>query len=712
MTSQATVRTTADILVIDDDTVIRTLVEAYLTKAGFCVRTAASGKEGLASFERDPAGVVLVDVRMPEMNGYQVCENLRATATGRHVPVLIMTGTESLESVEEAFEAGATDFATKPLNLGLLVHRLRYMLRTSRTAEQLREREQNLLDSQRIAGLGGWTRSILNGRFTLSDVLVERLGLQSASLDHREFIRYVHPEDQVRIANELDSLAENEDSTTLEFRWMSPMGADLFLNMEAYEQSIAQQHRSIREGLIQDITEQRRAESQIRNLAYYDPTTKLANRTMLQEQLQKFVSASQRDQSLVGILLIDLDHFKRINDTWGHQTGDHVLTVVAQRLTNCIQNSDLIDHSAKEGFIGRMGGDEFVVLASGLTGPEDAAMIADRINRELAEPLQLHETGIVLNSSIGISISPDNGTDAHTLLRQADGAMYDAKQRGRDGYRFFTPEIQARAYERLTMEIRIREALGNDEFLLHFQPKITLDSGRIDSLEALVRWGHPKLGLISPGDFIPIAEDSGLIVPLGQWVLETACAETKQLQSTIGYDIGVSVNLSAMQMRQPNLVEMVHKAITKSGLAPGSLELELTESILMQDVNAPTELLDQLKALGIKLSIDDFGTGYSSLSYLKRFPIDSLKIDQSFIRDLETDSDDAAIVDAAITLAHKLRLSVVAEGVETAEQEAHLRQLDCDEVQGYYYSRPLPMNLLIPWLREKASESAAPAQRQ
>ena len=290
--------------------------------------------------------------------------------------------------------------------------------------------------------------------------------------------------------------------------------------------------------------------------------------------------------------------------------------------------------------------------------------------------------------------------------------MYDAKEHGRDGYRFFTPQIQARAYERLTMEIRIREGLANDEFLLHFQPKITLDSGHIGSVEALVRWGHPKLGLISPGDFIPVAEDSGLIVPLGQWVLETACAEVKKLQLTMGYDIGVSVNLSAMQLRQPDLVEMVRRAIKHSGLAPESLELELTESILMQDVNAPTELLDRLKALGVKLSIDDFGTGYSSLSYLKRFPIDTLKIDQSFIRDLTDDSDDAAIVDAAITLAHKLRLNVVAEGVETAAQETHLRQLDCDEVQGYFYSRPLPMDHLIPWLTERTAESCAVGQGQ
>ena len=393
MTPHATARTTADILVIDDDAVVRTLVEAYLTKAGFSVRTASGGKEGLSSFESDPAGVVLVDVRMPEMNGYEVCENLRATAAGRHVPVLIMTGTESLEAVEEAFEAGATDFATKPLNLGLLAHRLRYMLRTAGTAEQLREREQNLLDVQRIAGLGSWTRSTSNGRFTFSDVLVDRLSLQSASLEHREFIRHVHPKDQARIENELESLAEHQDSATIEFRWISSMGTELFLSMEAYEQSVAQQNRSTREGLIQDITERRRAESQIRNLAYYDPTTKLANRTMLQEQLQKFVSASQRDHSLVGILLIDLDHFKRINDTWGHQTGDHVLTVVAQRLINCVRNSDTVARSANEGFIGRMGGDEFVVLAPGLTSAEDAAIIADRINRELAEPFHLHETG-------------------------------------------------------------------------------------------------------------------------------------------------------------------------------------------------------------------------------------------------------------------------------------------------------------------------------
>lgn len=704
MTAHAAASGQTDVLVIDDDAVIRTLVEAYLTKAGFAVRTAQCGSSGLQSFAESPAGVVLVDVRMPQMNGYEVCGRLRATAAGQHVPILIMTGTESLESVEQAFEAGATDFVTKPLNLGLLVHRLMYMLRTSRTAGQLREREKILLDTQRIAGLGSWTFSGINARFTLSDVLVDRLGLQSASLERREFIRHIHPEDRTRVDADMKHLDSLSSSEAIEFRWLTSLGAELFLNMEAYEQpSNAQGHHN-RSGLIQDISERRRAESQIRTLAFYDSTTKLANRTLLQEHLPRMIASAQRENQLLAVMLIDLDHFKRINDTWGHQTGDHALTLIAERLTDCLREADLIARPSNEPIVGRMGGDEFVVLLPGLSKPEDAGLVAERINRHLSEPLPLHETSVVIGSSIGISVCPDNATDTQTLLRQADGAMYDAKQHGRDCYRFFTPEIQARAYSRLTMENRIREALDNEEFILHFQPKITLSNGRVRSVEALVRWADPKLGLISPGDFIPVAEDSGLIVPLGQWVLETACADILKIQKAIGSEIGISVNLSALQLRQPDLVGIVRQTLLNTGLAAESLELELTESILMQDVKAPVELLDQLKALGIKLSIDDFGTGYSSLSYLKRFPIDTLKIDQSFIRDIEQDADDAAIVDAAITLAHKLRLTVVAEGVETKNQEDHLRDLGCDEVQGYFYSRPLPMDKLIEWLREAKSQ--------
>jgi len=692
-------------LVIDDDAVIRTLVQAYLTKAGFVVRTAQCGASGLQSFAESPAGVVLVDVRMPQMNGYEVCSRLRETDLGQYVPVLIMTGTESLESVEQAFEAGATDFATKPLNLGLLVHRLRYMLRTSSTAAQLRERESSLLYAQRTAGLGSWTVSDTNGRINFSDVLIERLGLQSSSLENREFLRHVHPDDRTRVDRGLTLMTDTSENEAIEFRWLTALGAELFLNMEAYEQPIGALRGKRLGGLIQDITERRRAESQIRKLAYYDATTKLANRTLLQEHLQRMIASAQREGHLLAVLLIDLDHFKRINDTWGHQTGDHVLTLIASRLTNCLREADLIARHSDEPIVGRMGGDEFVVLLPGLSKPEDAGLVADRINRQLSEPLSLHETSVVIGSSIGISICPDNATDSQTLLRQADGAMYDAKQHGRDCHRFFTPEIQARAYSRLTMEIRIREALDNKEFILHFQPKIALADGRIRSVEALVRWADPKLGLISPGDFIPVAEDSGLIVPLGQWVLETACAEIQKIQKAIDSEIGISVNLSALQLRQPDLVGTVRQTLLDTGLAAESLELELTESILMQDVKAPVELLDQLKALGIKLSIDDFGTGYSSLSYLKRFPIDTLKIDQSFIQDIEQDADDAAIVDAAITLAHKLRLTVVAEGVETKNQEDHLRVLGCDEVQGYYYSRPLPIDKLIEWLRDAKTQA-------
>ena len=437
----------------------------------------------------------------------------------------------------------------------------------------------------------------------------------------------------------------------------------------------------------------------------------LPNRFLLNEHLRVAVDAAQRYDRILAILLIDLDHFKRINETWGHSVGDDLLRMVAERLLECLRQCDVVARddaleppiNVLNNTIARLGGDEFVVLLTELRRAQDAANIAQRINKALMQPFTVLGNEVCVSSSIGISVFPEDGESGETLLKHADAAMYEAKAGGRNGYHFHTLDTQSKAFSRLSLEANLRHALQRDEFILHYQPKVNIKSGVVVGMEALVRWVSPEVGIVRPFDFISVAEETGLIVPLGAWVLKTACAQTAAWHAAGLGALCISVNLSAIQMRQPNLAEEVERALAISGLDEKFLELELTESLLMDNVDSHIKQLHELNNLGIKLSIDDFGTGYSSLSYLKRFPISTLKIDRSFITDIEKDPDAAAIVKGVVGLAHSLRLQVVAEGVEELEQLELLRTYRCDEAQGYYYTRPLPVDEFATWVRGKKS---------
>lgn len=706
-----------DVLVIDDDETIRLLTQSHLEDNGFVVRTAEDGESGIESFRQSPPGIVLLDVRMPGINGFEVCAHLRALPAGRHTPILIMTGSEDSDSVANAFGAGATDFTNKPLNLDLLVHRMNFILRAKDTADQLRHREESLIHAQRIARLGTWTYDLPGSGFKCSNVLADLLGLDEQYLHQTEFLNSVHRDDRARIEHSLWQIIENKAGRRFEFRWVTYEQRELYVSFDAWVEKDEDGQLLRLSGTMQDITERRQAETRIRTLAYYDGVTGLPNRALLQEHLNQAVGIAIRHKQPMAVLLIDLDHFKSVNDRWGHQIGDQVLEEVGTRLRSCLRDTDIVASAAHaepvrtstKKVVARIGGDEFVILLSKLRQVEDAAIVARRVNEALAVPFRVDETDVHIGSSIGISVCPDDSEDAQTLLKQADGAMYETKNRGRNGFHFYTNEIQERALKRIDIEARLRRAIEQDEFVLHYQPKISIANGEICGLEALIRWQDPALGLISPAEFIPVAEDTGLIVPLGQWVTNTACHQVQALHKQIGKEVAVSVNLSARQLKHSHLIEELEDSLRASGLPANCLELELTERLLVENVESQINLLHQLKATGIKLSIDDFGTGYSSLSYLKRFPIDTLKIDRSFINDLQTDADDAAIVNAAITLAHSLRLDVVAEGVETIAQEEILREFKCDLVQGYLHCRPKPIQDLQDWIlaRESIALTAA-----
>jgi diguanylate cyclase (GGDEF)-like protein len=432
-------------------------------------------------------------------------------------------------------------------------------------------------------------------------------------------------------------------------------------------------------GIFSDITIRKQAEDRLVHLAHYDALTDLPNRILLLDRLNELIKSAQRSKLKVAVVFIDLDRFKEVNDSLGHGAGDLLLQTLAKRLSSAVRDQDTV---------ARIGGDEFIVLIQGIHDVNDVPALAQKLLTCLIKSVTLNGYELTVTASMGISLYPDDGTNAPELIRNADAAMYQAKDAGRNVYRFYTSDLNARALEMLSMENALRRAIERHEFVLHYQPQVDINSGSVIGAEALIRWNHPELGLVMPGKFIPIAEERGLIVPIGTWVIEEA-ARQAAIWHNSGTSMPIAVNVSAVQFRQKKFLEELANSVLKHGITPDRLELELTESIIMRDAETTIKVLQNLHESGFQLSIDDFGTGYSSLSYLRRFPIDKIKIDQSFVRAARQDEGSASIVTAIIALARSLKLKVIAEGVETSEQLEMLSAQGCDEAQGFLFSRAL-----------------------
>lgn len=444
--------------------------------------------------------------------------------------------------------------------------------------------------------------------------------------------------------------------------------------------------------------ERKRTEEDIYRMAYYDILTNLPNRVLFKDRLMQAIALAERHNRLLAILFLDLDNFKRINDTFGHYMGDQLLKSIAERLKNCMRKCDSLTRQNPCDMIdtiARLGGDEFTMILSEIRSVEDAAKVAQRIFDALTQQFTLNTYELFVGASIGIAIFPHDGRDFDTLLKNADAAMYHAKAEGRNNYQYYRQSMNATALDRLTLENQMRKALDRNEFTLYYQPQVDVKTGSVIGLEALIRWMSPEKGMISPGEFIPIAEETGLILPLSDWVLQTACTQSRALQKAGFLNIPVSVNISSQQFQQKNFPGTVKHILEETGVRPKDMILEITESTIMQNTDTVFTTLYELAKIGLRLTIDDFGTGYSSLSYLKRFPLHAIKIDRSFIKEISTSPDDAAITRAIISMAHSLKIKVVAEGVETRHQLAFLCEQGCDEVQGFLFSRPVPAEEIL-----------------
>jgi diguanylate cyclase (GGDEF)-like protein len=453
-------------------------------------------------------------------------------------------------------------------------------------------------------------------------------------------------------------------------------------------------------GTLLDVTDRKLAEERLAHLAHHDALTGLPNRTLFQERLSQALLHAQRHEGVVAVLYMDLDRFKSVNDTLGHSVGDALLKVVASRLTSVVRISDTV---------ARSGGDEFIIVLADVARESDVQNIAEKVIEAFVEPYIVGRDEFFISTSVGVSLFPQDGVDADTLVKNADAAMYQAKERGRNNIQYYAAEIQEVTRRRLSLESDLRRAIDREEFILHYQPIVAVTTGAVTGFEALVRWQHPSRGLLAPMDFIPIAEEVGAIVPLGEWVMRTAAAQQKKWERLGATKGRVTVNISARQFQRRDLPEMVGRIVSEFAIRPGTLELELTESTVMRDVNDGMHALEQLREMGVSISMDDFGTGYSSLSYLKKFPISSIKIDRSFIHDLNNDPFDEAISLAIIALARSLKMRVIAEGVETRAQLLKLRRMGCDEAQGFYFSPPVPAADSIALLDGFAPREARPS---
>ncbi|MYM85489.1 EAL domain-containing protein [Duganella sp. FT50W] len=701
------------VLVADDDPTMRLLMLEMLAQVGLDAIEAEDGLQAMACYHSVAPDLVLLDVDMPGMDGFAVCREIRRLESPAAVPIIMVTGGDELESVTRAYEAGATDFISKPINWPILGHRVLYVLRASDAISRLR-----IADAQHRAVLAAipdtFFRMNKDGYYLDYEQGHEASNVFASEMCVGRHLSQVLPPDIAGpMLTQVRDVLATQHIGSLDYELPLPLpGPAPRVRQGEHSAPPPVRHFEARLvatgpnevlGLVRDISERKRSEEQIRRLAYCDSLTGIPNRQAFLETLEAELARSRKANKKFAVLFMDLDAFKRVNDTLGHDVGDQLLQAVSERLRDTTRPGDLVSRAESAANLARLGGDEFTILIPDLERVEDALNVAHRVKEAMRRPFVLGTHEIFVTASIGISLYPEDGEDCNSLLKFADTAMYHAKNCGKNNAKLYSSSLTMQIMSHVQLEVGLRKALRNDELYLLYQPQIDVASGQITGVEALVRWRHPERGLISPTEFIPLAEEAGLIVPIGEWVLRTACQQAVAWQTPGKAPVRMAVNLSAKQFKDENLTQIVLSALHDSGLPPELLELELTEGTLMDDARATMVTLEQLRSIGVYLSIDDFGTGYSSMNYLKRFEVRALKIDKSFINGLPADSENAAITRAIIAMAHGLKMAVVAEGVETGAQLLLLEQYGCDMVQGYHLGHPSPPDTIHRMLADQAA---------
>ena len=708
--------TMGKILIVDDNPVNLGVIVEHLEDHGYEVLVALAGDEALARAAYSRPDLILLDIMMPGMDGFETCRRLKQQADTADIPVIFMTALDHVSDKVAAFGAGGVDYVSKPFQLEELLARVQTHLALRRAQLDLAAQNHNLQQEiaaraeaeaalraseqsfrrlfetadDGIALLDPETGEIVDANARLTALLqrsrADLIGRRFADLPAFAGIR------ELAVAD--DNLKRLGLFKSDEWLLSLPDGGTVATEVTATACEAG--GRKLAQWNFRDMSDRKEAEARIRHLALHDPLTGLANRVKFFDRLQFAIAGARRNGNKVATLVVDLDHFKAINDTHGHSTGDRLLEAAAGRLQSCLRENDTA---------ARVGGDEFVIALSDIACREDAEAVAHKLLGTLLQPFSIDGEMLRVSASVGVSLYPDDGGEPGGLMRAADAAMYRAKRAGRGLVRLFTPDLSIAGERWHVLSQDVSGACERGEFELHYQPQVNLRDHSIVGVEALLRWNHPTLGLICPDLFVPLLEERGMMVDVGRWVLETACRQNKQWQDEGLPPVRIAVNLSAQQFYREDIVETVAQCLRASGLSAQWLELELTESLTLDDADATLEVMREIKALGVALSLDDFGTGWSSLSYLRRFPLDRIKIDRTFIRDLAHHESTAAIVHAILELARRLGLDCIAEGVETEEQEGLLVQEFCPGMQGYLFSKPVPAAAMADLFR--ASDASA-----
>ncbi|MDH3280467.1 MAG: EAL domain-containing protein [Gammaproteobacteria bacterium] len=689
-------------LVVDDDPAIRRLVCAVAKQAGFTAEEAEDGRLGLEIFEKLRPDLVLLDVMMPRMDGFDTCAALRELPCGAHVPIIFMTGLEDIPSVERAYELGATDFVTKPLNYPVLTHRLRYILRGKALADELRASEQRLSRAQRVAKVGLWEWDAQSNMVRTFDATGELFKPGWNTLCLADYLARVSAGDREAVQSIFTD--SSLDTSGLEYSLMLSDGSERIVHQQT-EPGIREED-SVRQifGTVHDITDRMYADQQIRVLTNYDPVTGLPNRRFLTMHLDRILENAERYRRTVAIVSLALDNFKRIEDTFGHEARDHLLRKLADRLRDCVRGGDCISRGAAKNLdgIARVGGHRFVIVLSEIRKAEDAAAVVERTKSALARPFTVQHNEINLTASSGISVFPADGNSSDALLKYADLALTAAQDTGRNRYKFYTRTIDSKLRRRHCVEARLRRALQRNEPSVRYQPKLRIATDEIVGVEARLSWSDPELGAIETSELLSVAAEAGLIVELNEWMLRAVCLQNRAWHASGMGSLAVSLNISPTYLNAKHFANHVAEILHDTNLPASLLELALSESDLTENHTHAMRNITELRDMGVEISLDDFGTGSSSLDHLRRLPVTGVKIHASFVHGIKKTSRDTMIVRAILALAKGMELKTTAQGVEKPRQLIYLRSKGCDEAQGSLISPPVAADKFANWLSARA----------